>query len=276
MRFRRHRFTVLPSPELIAMPRFAANLSTMFTEAPLRERFALAAEAGFDAVEIQEPYDLPAATVAGLLTECHLDLVLVNAPGGEAGLAGIPGSRSAFDTNLTVALDYAAATGTRLVHVLSGVLPPGSTLAACESMLIDNLRQASTEAASRDITLLIEPINERDVPGYILTRQDQARRVVSAVNRANVRIQFDFYHCQVAEGDLSRHFSEQLPLIGHIQVSDNPGRHEPGTGEINHDWVFDLVDRSGYSGWVGAEYTPAGTTGQSLGWFAPWRRRRAP
>ncbi len=255
------------------MPRFAANLSTMFTEVPLRERFALAADAGFEAVEVQEPYDLPAATVARALNECGLDLVLVNAPGGEAGLAGIPGAESEFGDGLKVAFDYAAVTGTGLVHVLSGVLPPATAREACEEVLVNNLRQASCEASSLGITLLIEPINERDVPGYILTRQDQARRVVEAVDRANVRIQFDFYHCQVSEGDLSRHFTEQLPLIGHVQISDNPGRHEPGTGEINHDWIFDLIDRSGYKGWVGAEYTPARTTQEGLGWFAPWRGR---
>ncbi len=264
---------MLSPSELIAMPRFAANLSTMFTEAPLRERFVLAANAGFEAVEIQEPYDLPAETVARALKECGLDLVLVNAPGGEAGLAGIPGAESEFDDCLKLALDYATVTGTGLVHVLSGILPPATALEACEEVLVHNLRRASAEASSRGITLLIEPINGYDVPGYILTRQNQARRVVEAVDRANVRIQFDFYHCQVSEGDLSRHFTEQLPLIGHVQISDNPGRHEPGTGEINHDWIFDLIDRNGYRGWVGAEYTPAGSTQEGLGWFAPWRSR---
>ena len=262
---------MMPPPGFVSMPRFAANLSTMFTEVPLRERFALAADAGFEAVEIQEPYDLPAAKVARTLKECGLELVLVNAPGGEAGLAGLPGSESEFGANLKVALDYAAVTGTGLVHVLSGVLPPATALETCEEVLVNNLRLASAEAAPLGITLLIEPINGRDVPGYILTRQDQARRVVKAVNRANVKIQFDFYHCQVTEGDVSRHFTEQLPLIGHVQISDNPGRHEPGTGEINHDWIFDLVDRSGYGGWVGAEYTPARTTQEGLAWFAPWR-----
>lgn len=255
------------------MPRFAANLSTMFTEVPLRERFALAADAGFEAVEIQEPYDLPAETVASALKECGLDLVLVNTPGGEAGLAGIPGAESEFDDCLKVALDYATVTGTGLVHVLSGILPPGTSLEACHEVLVDNLRRASAEASSLGITLLVEPINGHDVPGYILTRQDQARCVVKAVDRANVKIQFDFYHCQVSEGDISRHFTEQLPLIGHVQVSDNPGRHEPGTGEIDHDWIFGLIDRSEYRGWVGAEYTPAATTHEGLGWFAPWRRR---
>ncbi len=245
----------------------------MFTEVPLGERFALAAEAGFEAVEIQEPYDLPAATVARALKECGLDLVLVNAPGGEAGLAGIPGAESEFADAMKVALDYVARTDTGLVHVLSGVLPPATARDACEEVLVDNLRKASAEASCRGVTLLVEPINERDVPGYILTRQSQARRVVRAVDRTNVRIQFDFYHCQVSEGDVSRHFTEQLPWIGHVQISDNPGRHEPGTGEINHDWIFDLVDRSGYRGWVGAEYTPAGTTQEGLGWFAPWRSR---
>ena len=257
------------------MPRFAANLSTMFTEAPLGERFALAADAGFEAVEIQEPYDLPAATVARTLKECGLELVLVNAPGGEAGLAGIPGAESEFGDCLKMALDYAAVTGTGLVHVLSGILPPATALEDCEKVLVDNLRQASAEASSRGITLLVEPINGNDVPGYILTRQNQARCVVEAVDRTNVKIQFDFYHCQVSEGDLSRHFMEQLPLIGHVQISNNPGRHEPGTGEINHDWIFDLIDRSGYRGWVGAEYTPAVTTQKGLGWFEPWRSRPA-
>ncbi len=253
------------------MPRFAANLSTMFTELPLVERFDAARRAGFRAVEIQDPEGTPAASMKAALDRSGLELVLVNVPGGEAGLAALPGSEDDFRGALGEALDHAAVTGAGHLHVMSGIRPAGTALEACEEVLMRNLEEASGMAAGSGLTLLVEPINERDVPGYILSRQEQARRIVEAVARENVRIQFDFYHCQVAQGDLTRHFTEQLPLIAHLQVSDNPGRHEPGSGEINYAHVFELIDRSGYDGWVGAEYSPAGGTVEGLAWFAPWR-----
>ena len=252
------------------MPRFAANLSTMFTEVPLRERFEVAARAGFEAVEVQEPYEVPAEFVKATLDHTDLELVLINVPGGDTGLAALPGSEDAFVASLGTAFDYATITGATRLHVMSGIRPPDIALEACEEVLTRNLKQASVQAASLGITLLIEPINVRDVPGYILSRQEQARRIVDAVDRENVRIQFDFYHCQVTHGDLTRHFTEQLPLIEHVQISDSPGRHEPGTGEINYSYIFELIDRSGYDGWVGAEYGPAGNTLDSLDWFTPW------
>lgn len=255
------------------MPRFAANLSTMFTELPFPERFAAAAAAGFAAVELQEACDRPAREVAVALRAAGLDLVLANAPGGADGngLAALPGRESEFEDVMAKALAWAAAAGAPRLHVMAGLQPADRSRGACEATLTANLRRAAPAAAAHGVALLVEAINSRDLPGYVLRRQRQARRVVEAVGRDNVSIQFDFYHCQVMEGDLARRFGALLPLIGHVQISDNPGRHEPGSGEIAWPRLFDAIDRAGYRGWVGAEYHPAGTTWEGLGWFQPYR-----
>lgn len=251
------------------MPRFAASLSMMFGEVPLPERFAAAASAGFRGVEIQAPYDHDAAELKALADAAGLEVVLINLPAGDAaagerGLAGLPGREQAFDAAVEQGLDYARALGCSRVHAMAGVRPESATINDCELVMIDNLRRAC--AAAPDITFLVEPINKRDMPGYLVNRQHQARRIVEAVGAGNCRIQFDFYHCQNMEGDLARHFQAQLPLIGHLQIADNPGRHEPGSGEIGWPFLFDLIDSSGWQGWVGCEYKPAGDTLAGLAW----------
>ena len=252
------------------MPRFAANLSCLFTELPFLDRFAAAAAAGFEAVEFQFPYDFPAAEIADRLERCGLDPVLFNLPPGdmakgERGLAALPGREAAFDASLELALDYARAIGCMRLHVMAGAVP-----AAQESTYVAALRRAADRAAAERITLLIEPLNGRDNPGYLLRSTAQAVAVLDCVARENVKLQLDFYHCQISEGDLARHAEELFGRYAHVQVANVPGRHEPDRGEINYPYLFDLLDRLGYDGWVGCEYRPAGETRAGLGWARPW------
>ena len=255
------------------MPRFAASLSMMFAEVPMAERFAAAAAAGFRGVEIQAPYEHEAGLLRGLADAAGLEVVLINLPAGdgaagERGLAGLPGREAAFEAAVEQGLAWARRLGCPRVHAMAGVRPESATVNDCELVMIGNLRRAC--AAAPDITFLVEPINRRDMPGYLVNRQSQARRIVEAVGAQNCRIQFDFYHCQNMEGDLARHFEAQRPLIGHIQIADNPGRHEPGSGEIGWPFLFDLIDASGWDGWVGCEYKPAGETRAGLGWASAY------
>ena len=251
------------------MPRFAASLSMMFGEVPLPRRFAAAAAAGFRGVEIQAPYEHDAAELRSLAEAAGLEVVLINLPAGDAaagerGLAGLPGRQGDFERAVEQGLSCARSLGCNRVHAMAGVRPESATVNDCELVMIDNLRRAC--AAAPDVTFLVEPINQRDMPGYLVSRQHQARRIVEAVGAPNCRIQFDFYHCQNMEGDLARHFQAQFPLIGHIQIADNPGRHEPGSGEIGWPFLFDLIDAAGWQGWVGCEYKPAGDTVEGLAW----------
>ncbi len=263
------------------MPRFAANLSTMFCELPFLDRFDAARRAGFDAVEVQEPYEYPALDVKNALQQAGLTLELINAPGeiGQMadgmGAAAVPGCERVVRDSIEQAIAYAMTVGAPRIHVMSGVKPDDVDLNTCFRTLAENLSAASTDAGRHNITLVIEPINTRDVPGYILSRQLQARAVVQQVAHNNVRIQFDFYHCQIMDGDLCHWFTQQLPWIGHVQFSNNPGRHEPGTGEINFAHVFDHIDAEGYNGPVGAEYNPAGETFSGLAWFEKYRVDRS-
>lgn len=255
------------------MPRFAANLSTMFTELPFPERFAAAATAGFAAVELQDACHHPPQQVAAARRAAGLELVLANAPGGDDGngLAALHGREAAFEASMDAALAWAEIAGTPRLHVMAGLRPAGASREACEAVLTANLRRAAAPAAQRGIALPVEAINGRDLPGYVVDSQRRARRVVEAVGRDNVLIQFDVYHCQVAEGDPARRFEDLVAAIGHVQISGRPGRHEPGSGEIAWPWLFDAIDRAGYRGWVGAEYHPAGTTWEGLGWFQPYK-----
>jgi hydroxypyruvate isomerase len=252
------------------MPRFAANLAYLFTERPLIERFGAAAAAGFEAVELQFPYDHAPAAVKAELDRHGLTMLGINtAPGQSAaggfGAAAVPGREQEFDSLFKQALDYVTAIGGRQIHCLAGKVPPEQRPAA-ETVFIRNLARAADAAREKNITLLIEPINPRDRPDYFLTRAEQAADIVAKLERPNVRIQFDFYHVQIVGGDLIRRFEKHLPFVGHVQIAAVPSRHEPDEGEINYPAVFDALDRLGYGGWIGCEYRPRARTEDGLGW----------
>jgi 2-dehydrotetronate isomerase len=254
------------------MPRFAANLGVLFAERPLIERFGAAAQAGFTAVELLFPYDVPAPAVKAELTRHGLTQLGINAPfgrDGESGLAAIPGREREWEETFKRALDYARAIGARSVHCLAGCVPPEQRPTA-EAVYVRNLARAAAEAAEAGIMLLIEPINPRDRPGFFLNRVEHAADIVGKVGAPNLRIQFDFYHVQIVSGDLLRRFEAHLPLIGHVQVAGVPMRHEPDEGEVNYPDVFAALDRLGYAGFVGCEYRPRSRTEDGLGWARPY------
>jgi hydroxypyruvate isomerase len=264
------------------MPRFAANLSLMYTEWAFPARFAAAAEDGFTGVECQFPYDWPAAELARCLRDAGLEQVLINAPpgsGSERGLACLPGREAEFRRSLLEqALPYAAALRCPRVHVMAGLVPAGAERAALQATFIDNLAWAAREAAGAGVELMIEPLNARDVPGYFLHRQDEAHAIVAAVGAPNLSVQMDLYHCQIVEGDLStklrRHLDPVHPTrVGHLQIASVPARHEPDEGELCFERLFELIDALGWAGWVGAEYRPRAATRDGLGWFQRWRAR---
>jgi hydroxypyruvate isomerase len=254
------------------VPRFAANLSLLFTDLPFPERFAAAAACGFAGVEFQFPYAFPAPEVRGRLDAAKLVPVLFNvSPGdaaaGDRGLAALPGREAEFRAVFDQALDYAAIIGCPRLHVMAGLT---AATAETEATYVANLRHAADLAVARNVTLLIEPLNAGDNPGYFLRTTRQAVAVLERVERANVKLQFDFYHCQITEGDLAHHARDLLPHYAHVQVANVPGRHEPDRGEINYPFLFDLLDEIGYAGWVGCEYKPAGDTAAGLGWARRW------
>ena len=250
------------------MPRFAANLAYLFTERPLLERFAAAAAAGFEAVELQAPYDQPAAEVRREIERHGLTILGINTPaasGGEPGVAGVPGREQEFAALFRRALDYAVAIGARTVHCLSGKVPPDQRSAA-ERVFVANLTRAADLAAEKEIGLLIEPLNHRDRPDYLLHLPEQAAAIIELAGRANLRMQFDFYHVQIEGGDLITRFTRHIAAIGHVQVAAVPTRAEPDEGEVNYPALFQVIDRTGYGGWIGCEYKPRGRTEEGLGW----------
>lgn len=255
------------------MPKFAANLSFLFAEAPFPERFALAAAAGFRGVEYLFPYPWPAAEIAGWLAAAGLEQVLFNLPpgdwaAGERGLACLPGREAEFAAGVETALAYAQALGCRRVHCMAGLRPDGVADEVLTNCYLANLRQAADRFATIGATVLIEPINSRiDMPGYWLDDVRRAFSLCAAVDRENVKVQLDLYHAQIIQGDLARTIEAGIDAIGHVQIADNPGRHEPGSGEINYSFLFTLLDRLGYRGWVGCEYQPLTTTAAGLGWL---------
>ncbi|MDD2744059.1 MAG: hydroxypyruvate isomerase [Rhodocyclaceae bacterium] len=255
------------------MPKFAANLSFLFTDSPFAERFARAAAAGFRGAEYLFPYEYPSHQVADWLRAADLEQVLFNlAPGdwaaGERGLACLPQRQGEFAESVEQALNYAVVLDCQRLHCMAGLRPDGVDAALLEATYIANLRYAADRLATIGATLMIEPINSRvDMPGYWLDSVDQAFRLQKAVDRNNVKVQYDIYHAQIIAGDLARTLEANIEQIGHIQIADNPGRHEPGTGEINYPFLFELLDRLGYEGWVGCEYKPLTTTEAGLGWL---------
>ena len=258
------------------MPRFAANLSMMFTEVPFLDRFSRARAAGFGAVEFLSPYEHPAAEVAKRLKDNGLRQVLFNVPAGdfaagERGIAALPGRQAEFREGLDRALDYAAALGCPLLHVWGGLAPAGVPRDTLTATYAANLAWAAERCGPAGVKPIIEPINHRDIPGFFLNTTDQAAAIIGAIGPERVGMQFDLYHCQITEGDIVKRVERHLPLIAHMQVADNPGRNEPGTGEVNWPYVFRRIDELGFKGWIGCEYRPAGKTEDGLGWFAPYR-----
>ena len=255
------------------MPKFAANLSFLFTDVAFEKRFARAAAAGFHGVEYLFPYDWPAPDLADWLQAAAVEPVLFNLPpgdwaAGERGLACLPQRRGEFAEGVEQALNYAMLIDCARVHCMAGLRPAGVGEAELEATYIANLQFAADRFASIGATVTIEPINARiDMPGYWLDDVNKAVRLLDAIGRSNVKLQLDLYHAQIIQGDLARSIEANLGRIGHIQIADNPGRHEPGSGEINYPFLFQLLDRLGYDGWVGCEYKPLTTTEAGLGWL---------
>ena len=255
------------------MPKFAANLSLLFTEWPFEERFAQAAAAGFAAVEAQFPYAMAPDACARALSRAGVALILFNTPnaafpGGERGIACRPDRVEEYRAGVAQALAYAKATGCPTLNTLAGVAPPGVAPAVWRATLIDNLRFAADACARAGVELVMEAINTRDVPGFCIATSADALAVIDAVGSADLKLQYDIYHMQRMEGEIAATLERHLPRIGHIQIADNPGRGEPGTGEINFPFLFAHLDRIGYRGWVGCEYAPTTDTRASLAWMA--------
>jgi hydroxypyruvate isomerase len=254
------------------MPRFAANLAYLFAERPMPDRFGAAAAAGFEAVELQFPYDHAASTVRREIERHGLVMLGINTPlgpGGEPGLAGVPGREREFDAAFRQALDYAVTIGGRAIHCMAGTVAP-ELAAEGERTFVANLAGAADLAAASGITSLIEPLNRRDRPSYLLHHADQAAALIAKIGRDNVRMQFDFYHVQIETGDLMTRFERHRGVIGHVQVAAVPSRTEPDEGEVNYPAIFAMLDRSHYAGYVGCEYKPRGRTEDGLGWARTW------
>lgn len=258
------------------MPRFAANLSMMYTERPFLERFGAAADDGFDAVEFLFPYDVAPDEIAARLRAHGLVQALFNLPpgdwsAGERGMACLPGREAEFASGLDQAIAYAQATGCRRLHAMAGLVPEGADAASLRATYAANLRHAAHRLAPLGITLLIEPINLRDMPGYYLSRQQQAHDIVAEVGSPHLKVQMDFYHCQIMEGDLTRRLERHFAGVGHVQIAGVPDRHEPDAGEVNFPHLFQRLDELGYDGFVGCEYRPRAGTSAGLGWLRQWR-----
>lgn len=253
------------------MPKLCANLTMLFTEVAFPDRFAKAAAAGFKGVEFLFPYDFPAAQLAGLLQQHGLTLVLHNLPagdfaGGERGIAVLPDRVGEFQAGVGRAIEYAKALGCKQLNCLVGKTPAGVPADTVQRTLLDNLRFAAAALDKEGIRLLVEPLNAQDVPGFHLVHTRDALAVFDAVGHPNVWLQYDIFHMQIMEGNLTRTIRDHLPRIAHLQLADNPGRHEPGTGEIHYPNLLRFIDEAGYTGWIGCEYVPAAGTEAGLGW----------
>ncbi|MFZ0486427.1 MAG: hydroxypyruvate isomerase [Arenicellales bacterium] len=257
------------------MLKFCANLSMLFNEMDFLDRFEAAAGAGFKGVEYQFPYGYDKELLAERLQRYGLTQVLHNLPpgdweGGERGIACLPDRTGEFQESVGLAIEYAIALDCPQVNCLAGIVPRDANANTVSTTLIDNLEFAANELSHAGIRLLVEPINTRDVPGFYLNGTRQAADIMDTVRSDNLALQYDVYHMQIMEGDLTPTIDRLIERIAHFQVADNPGRHEPGTGEINYPFVFDFIDKLGYNGWIGCEYRPATTTLEGLGWLDPY------
>lgn len=244
----------------------------MFNEYEFPARFAAAAKAGFDAVEFLFPYEYAPAEVSQWLKENNLKNVLFNLPpgdwaAGERGIAALPGREEEFRAGVAKAIEYALDLETPQLHMMAGLIPAGSDFNLCRKTYLGNMKFAAQELVKHQLDLLLEPINTRDMPGYFLNTQAQAHELRSECGEANVKVQMDFYHAQIMEGELTMTFKKYFNDIGHIQIASVPGRNEPDDGEVNYSYIFKLLDDMGYRGWVGCEYRPKGKTEDGLGWF---------
>ncbi len=261
------------------MPRLAANLSLLFPQLPFLERFAAAAQAGFRYVEYQFPYGFGSAReVAERAREAGVEVALHNLPGGDAaqgdrGIACLPGRSNEFREGVERAIEYAKAAGCPRLNTLAGIAPPGVAPAELGETLVENLRYAAGKLAAAGLTLLTEPCNTRTIPGFFLNTSRQALQAIDAAGAGNLMLQYDMFHMQIVEGDLAHTIERLLPRIGHLQLADVPDRHEPGTGEINYEFLLAHIDRLGYKGWIGCEYNPKGDTVEGLGWAKRWLQR---
>ena len=262
------------------MTKLAANLTMMFSDLPFLDRFDAAAAAGFKAVECVAPYEAPAEVVCERLERNKLKLVLFNMgigdwATGDRGMAANPERVAEFQDSLAVALNYARATDCKQLHIMPGKIPEGADRTAWTEAFVGNARAAADAAASDGIDVMFEPINTKvDIPGYFYDTTKVALELMDAVDRPNVKLQYDIYHMQIMEGDLARTIERLLPRIGHIQIADNPGRNEPGTGEISYPWLLSRLDALGYNGWIGCEYRPLGDTLTGLGWAKRYLGKR--
>jgi hydroxypyruvate isomerase len=258
------------------MPRFAANLTWLFTEYDFLDRFEAAADCGFGAVEVLFPYDHPAEAIADRLRRNNLTMALINAPpgdmaAGERGLAALAGRANDFRDSVALAANYAETTGARLVHVMAGTAEAED--ARTQATYRDNIAFAADYLKPGQIEATLEPINGRDAPGYFLQDFETAVRLIEQLAKPNLKLQFDLYHRQILHGDVAMALRGLMPLIGHIQIASVPGRNEPDGEELNYPFLFEEIDRLGYEGFVGCEYRPRGGTREGLGWFAPYRAR---
>ena len=260
------------------MPRFAANLSMMFTEAPFLQRYELAAKAGFTAVEYLLPYAFSVEEVTAPLAKYALKQALFNLPAGawdkgERGIAAIPGREGEVAKSLETALDYVKATKTPIVHLMAGFPPKDADMAEVERVYMANLARAADFFAPHGINVGIEPINRRSMPGYFLHAIKQAVGYIEALGKPNIKLQFDFFHVQMEEGCVALKLKENFKYIGHFQLAGAPERNEPDTGELRYEYLYAVIDALGYTGYIGCEYNPAQGTEAGLGWFAPYKRK---
>ncbi len=257
------------------MPRFNANLTLLFNEVDFLGRFRAARDAGFKGVEYLFPYAHTKQELLERLQVNRLTQVLFNLPagdwaGGERGIACLPDRVGEFQDGVGQGIEYAQALQCRQLNCLAGIAPQGIDPQRARDTLVGNLRYAAAALKAAGIRLLLEACNTRDVPGFFVNRSGQALEIIDAVGSDNLFLQYDIYHMQVMEGDLAPTIRRNLDRIGHMQLADNPGRHEPGSGEINYPFLFGFIDRLGYSGWIGCEYKPAGSTVEGLGWIKPY------
>lgn len=254
------------------MPRFAANVSMLFTEVPFLDRFRLARNAGFDAVEFLFPYDYDAAHIAAALSDNELALALFNFPAGDfsagdRGLASDPSRVATFRKSADLAMHYAQVLHPEKMNCLAGKILPDASRQSQLDTLVANLRNAADLAAEHDVRLVMEPLNPIDAPGYLITTPDEGFAVIERAHHPNLKVQYDIYHAQRTRGNMTSTLFARMPLIGHIQIADSPDRHEPGTGEINYPFILKAIDDAGYDGWVSLEYKPSTETANSLQWL---------